>query len=166
MNLAALTDLDLARLLGEAEDPGPVLAELERRDAEGEPLTTAAGWTAPAGSGPSSGRTRRLRAKDSYEEYLEAQYTRAIEDCAGVLLSKEGMRLAMSTRPRLEREIFTGPWSVAERCASEELKAWWLEHGRQTATSWRWYVAHDRRARRAAELVSMRGHDGHRRKAS
>jgi hypothetical protein len=154
---ARLTDLDLANMLATADDPSPLLAELDRRDAHREPYTVHIAWFAPEHR-PQRRSLPRQRAKDSYEEYLESQYAKALEDCAGVLLSKEGIAAARAGRPQLEREIFTGPWSQAERYASEELRAWWLEHGRQTRTSWRYHVSHDQKARRAAELVNLRGH--------
>lgn len=65
--------------------------------------------------------------RKAFEDYREGQYARALDDCAGVLLNREGKAQRVDTY-----SLFIGSHQRADRWASEELRAWWARHGRMT----------------------------------
>ena len=80
-------------------------------------------------------RWREVRA--DFELILESSYARAVDDCAGVLLNTRG-RAAFPLTTRTPAagvdaySLFYGPQVRVRAYASDELKAWFDEHGRLT----------------------------------
>jgi predicted component of type VI protein secretion system len=72
-------------------------------------------------------RITLAQARELYREYVYTQWLQAEEDCRGVLLTKQ----AQTARVDAE-SLFSGPAHIAYARASDELKAWWAEHGRLT----------------------------------
>ncbi|MBN0039362.1 hypothetical protein JN535_04130 [Cellulosimicrobium cellulans] len=68
---------------------------------------------------------KRVRAE--YELYREQQYAAAVEACNTVLLNREALAAGID-----KFALFKGRRDHAEKWASEELLAWWREHGRMT----------------------------------
>jgi hypothetical protein len=66
-------------------------------------------------------------ARAAYRKALEDQYFAAETATNGYLLTAEGQRKGIDPR-----ELWRGNETYARRWASEELKAWWDEHGRLT----------------------------------
>lgn len=79
-----------------------------------------------------AGETRDETVRQLYREEVHAQWLAAEEATRGNLLSKRGQRSGVDPR-----ELFSGPASRARAYASEELKRWWQDHPRQTATEFR-----------------------------
>ncbi|MGI5350217.1 phage minor capsid protein [Streptomyces sp. CA-250714] len=72
-------------------------------------------------------RITRREARELYDEYVYAQYLAAEEDCRGYLLNKRAEMAGVDPI-----SLFSGPARIAYARASDELKAWWAEHGRMT----------------------------------
>jgi hypothetical protein len=66
---------------------------------------------------------RALRME--YEDYLEATYARAAEDCRGALLNERGRRAGVESR-----SLFMGNARRAHAYASPELIEWWQTNPR------------------------------------
>nr|WP_053913729.1 phage minor capsid protein [Streptomyces sp. TP-A0875] len=79
---------------------------------------------AAAGDAP---RVTRAEARQMYDEYVYRQYLAAEDACNGYLLSKKAQAAGVDPG-----RLFSGPARVAYAHASDELKAWWKEHGRLT----------------------------------
>jgi len=77
-----------------------------------------------AGEAP---RITRAEARALYEEYVYAQLLAAEDATNGNLLSAAARAAGVSPL-----SLFSGPARIAHSRASEELKAWWSEHGRLT----------------------------------
>jgi hypothetical protein len=69
----------------------------------------------------------RAEARRLYDEYVYRQYLQAEDELRGVLLSKKA-----AAAGRSPVTLFSGPARIAHANASDELKEWWLEHGRLT----------------------------------
>jgi hypothetical protein len=69
----------------------------------------------------------RAEARRLYDEYVYRQMLAADDALNGVLLNKKARAAGHSPL-----SLFSGPARIAYSRASEELKAWWAEHGRQT----------------------------------
>lgn len=59
--------------------------------------------------------------KSDYLSHIDAEYDKALEFCAGVLVNKAGREQHVDGYV-----LFTGTQARADRYASEELKAYWL----------------------------------------
>jgi hypothetical protein len=68
---------------------------------------------------------REVRAE--FEDYREAAYERAHEQCNGVLLNARGERAGIDPC-----SLFIGPQARALAYASEELRDYWQQHPRLT----------------------------------
>lgn len=68
---------------------------------------------------------RAMRA--DFEHYRHSRFVRAHTELRGELLNAAGRAARIDPA-----SLFLGPWSRVERYASEELKAWFAEHGRLT----------------------------------
>lgn len=174
-NTQHMTDGDLAQAMAEAYTTNPEHAAaieqiLDQRDAQGETFTpqswgqgTSAGTTPGASNGggrPAANVAGRMKegAAAEYDRYAMSQYSKALEDLNGVLLNEAGKAYARSGHTGLEYQIFRSPWSQAQKYASEELKQWWLENGRETHSSFRYGLNHWSVDRAAAQAVAARGH--------
>ncbi|WP_425589010.1 phage minor capsid protein [Streptomyces similanensis] len=69
----------------------------------------------------------RAEARRMYEEYVYRQMLAADEACNGVLLNAKARAAGHSPL-----SLFSGPARISHARASDELKAWWAEHGRMT----------------------------------
>ncbi|MCX4672398.1 hypothetical protein OG453_38060 [Streptomyces sp. NBC_01381] len=69
----------------------------------------------------------RREARALYDEYVYRQYLQAEADCRGYLLNKKAQ--AAGHAPV---SLFSGPAHIAHARASDELKEWWVQHGRLT----------------------------------
>jgi hypothetical protein len=67
----------------------------------------------------------------AFEDYLIAEINRAEAACGGVLLNERGRLAGIDPE-----SLFRGREDRAERWASEELLAYWREHGRMTFKQW------------------------------
>lgn len=65
--------------------------------------------------------------RSAYQDYLEAKYAAAENDCNAIMLSRRG--LAAGVDPMT---LFYGPRSRVVAYASEELQEWFRAHGRIT----------------------------------
>ncbi|MCA1218844.1 phage minor capsid protein [Streptomyces sp. 8L] len=72
-------------------------------------------------------RITRREARALYDEYVYAQYLKAEDDLRGVLLTKAADLAGVHPM-----SLFSGPARIAHARASDELRAWWGEHGRVT----------------------------------
>jgi len=66
--------------------------------------------------------------KIDWELYVEAEYNRALEECAGVLINRTGMFSGIDGY-----SLFMGPESRVKKYASEELLAYFAHNPRLTA---------------------------------
>lgn len=74
---------------------------------------------------------RYHEARAEYEVYTEGRYARAMDDCAGVLLSQRGRQAGVSSY-----SLFSGPWVRVQAYGSRELQDWFAANGRMTYTEW------------------------------
>lgn len=63
--------------------------------------------------------------KNDYLSYVDYEYLAAEEDCAGVLVNKEGQALRIDGF-----DLFRGTRLRAMKYASEELLQWWADNPR------------------------------------
>ncbi|MGW3511186.1 phage minor capsid protein [Streptomyces sp. NPDC000994] len=85
---------------------------------------TARDAAAEAGEAP---QVTRAEARRMYDEYCYRQLLAAEEALNGNLLSKQAQAAGHSPL-----NLFSGPARIAHSRASDDLKAWWAEHGRMT----------------------------------
>ncbi|MFJ2017238.1 phage minor capsid protein [Streptomyces nodosus] len=69
----------------------------------------------------------RAEARAMYDEYVYRQMLAAVDACNGYLFNKKAAGKGYS-----ELSLFSGPARIAYARASDDLKAWWAEHGRMT----------------------------------
>lgn len=67
--------------------------------------------------------------KYAWDMYIEAEYNRALEECAGVLVNRLGQSKGVDGY-----SLFTGTWIRSKKFASEELLAYWAHNPRLTAS--------------------------------
>lgn len=103
---------------------------------------------------PSEWKPRKItpneRVAEEYWSYAQNQYQTALEELNGVLFNHKYAALARE-KGVYEDALFMGPLHVANKYASDELKAWWAINGRETQTSYR-YMALGRPSDRKAWL--------------
>ncbi|WP_445396452.1 phage minor capsid protein [Streptomyces sp. LE64] len=69
----------------------------------------------------------RREARELYDEYVYRQFLAAEADLSGYLLTKKA-----AAAGHAPVGLFSGPARIAYARASDELKAWWAQHGRLT----------------------------------
>ena len=81
---------------------------------------------------------RKMRA--DFELYRHSRFLRAHSELRGELLNARGRAAPIDAGT-----LFMGPWSRVELYASEELKAWFAEHGRLTVDEFetQWWNGRD-----------------------
>ncbi|MEV5710148.1 hypothetical protein [Actinoallomurus sp. NPDC052274] len=109
-----------------------VVAEMERRDRLIADERAARARVQQQLDRDARRRTRDERLREEYQLYVEAAYQAAEEATRGHMLNRVGETAGV--RPR---ELFSGPWPRARKYASEELLAWWEDHGRMTFTEFK-----------------------------
>lgn len=72
-------------------------------------------------------RLTRREARALYDEYVYRQYLAAEDDLRGYLLNKKAQTDGIDPV-----SLFRGPARIAHARASDELRAWWAQHGRLT----------------------------------
>ena len=65
--------------------------------------------------------------KSDYLSYIDAEYDKALEHCAGVLVNKAGREQHVDGYC-----LFTGTQARADKYASAELLEYWMDHPRLT----------------------------------
>lgn len=106
--------------------------------AERPDLTDAEMFRAYAAAG--AAQTPEEQCRDAYEQYNASQYSRALEECSGVLLNARGKEKKVDSY-----SLFQGNVNTAKAYASEELQAWWRSNGRRTYAAFRFsYLANGR----------------------
>lgn len=101
-------------------------------------LTDAEMFRAYAAAG--AAQTPEEQCRDAYEQYNAAQYSRALEECSGVLLNARGKEKRVDSY-----SLFQGNVNTAKAYASEELQAWWRTNGRRSYAAFRFsYLSNDR----------------------
>lgn len=110
---------------------------------------------------PAARKERKLNSRqineEEYQQYLGAQMQRAEEELS-VLLNNANLQEARQKGVDLY-QLFTGPYHVAQKYASEELKDWWLANGRETLGSWRYKAFHRPTDKVHADRVRSLGHE-------
>lgn len=111
---------------------------------------------------PAVRRERQLTAKEQageqYQEYLNTQMAKALDDLNGVFFNRANHAEARQ-RGFTEETLFTAPWQVANKYASDELKDWWLQNGRESLKSYRYKITQNQSDKWAADAVRKRGHE-------
>jgi hypothetical protein len=119
--------------LAEAMDPAPDpngWGALADDAAFSEELATAIAQQSARDAAVAEGAApalTRAEARALYDEYVYRQYLQAEDELRGVLLNKQAQAAGRSPVT-----LFSGPARIAHANASDELKQWWLEHGRLT----------------------------------
>ncbi|MFI5993157.1 phage minor capsid protein [Streptomyces sp. NPDC051362] len=125
-----LADRDaLAEAMGPAPDPngwGALADDAAFSDELAAAIAQQSARDAAVAEGSAPVLTR-AEARAMYDEYVYRQYLQAEDDLRGVLLSKKA-----AAAGRSPITLFSGPARIAHANASDELKQWWLEHGRLT----------------------------------
>lgn len=80
---------------------------------------------------------REMRA--DFEHYRHSRFVRAHTELRGELLNAEGRNARIDPGT-----LFLGPRARVDRYASEELQAWFAEHGRLTVEEFevQWWIGH------------------------
>lgn len=65
--------------------------------------------------------------KQDYQRHVDHQYLKALEECSGVLVNKEGRAQGIDGFT-----LFSGPTARAQKYASEELLEFWEKYPRRT----------------------------------
>lgn len=106
-----------------------------------DPFGTVLNGAASPVTNPALRPARKLtpneRAAEEYWDYAQNQYQTALEDLNGVLFNKKQLAAARE-KGITEDQLFTGPFHVANKYASDELREWWRANGRETQTSYRY----------------------------
>ncbi|WP_141575887.1 hypothetical protein [Actinomadura sp. WMMA1423] len=122
--LQALTDEELADLFQRWNRRSfvadAVLREADRRDKVDEKARQKATRQARR-------RAKEAGLRDAYQDWVHSQYLLAEEYTRGNLLNRVGKAAGVDPY-----SLFSGQWSRARKYASEELVAFWGEHGRIT----------------------------------
>jgi hypothetical protein len=136
VDLKALTDDELAERYAADEDlAAEILREMARRDRKArQHARDAARWAA---------------TYDEWHAGAYAQYLAAEAECRGNLVHKSA--LDDVTDPF---SLWTGSEAWATRCASEELKDFWMLHPRVTVSQFQAGKRADKRAAREAARVA------------
>jgi ADP-ribosyltransferase exoenzyme/Phage Mu protein F like protein len=104
---------------------------------------------------------RNLNARqvneEEYRQYVGSQINRALDDLNGVFFNNKMLQTARS-KGITEESLFTGPYHVAQKYASDELKEWWLQNGRETLGSFRYRVFQRPTDKVHADRVKNLGH--------
>ncbi len=103
--------------------------------------------------------SRDEQAGEEFDAYVSTSYARALDSTAGNFISRK-MAEEAKRRGITSESLFTGPVATAKKFASEELIAYWEEHGRQTFTSYRYHMFHAPSDAKAAEVVRRSGFQG------
>lgn len=101
--------------------------------------------------------TQRQIVEEEYQQYIGAQIARA-ENELSVIFNNKNRQLAMDKGIDIY-QLFTGPYHVAQKYASEELKEWWLVNSRETLGSFRYKAFHWASDKDYADTVRMYGHE-------
>jgi len=124
-----------------------ITEERDGEEHERPDLTDAEMFRAYAAAG--AAQTPEEQCRDAYEQYNAAQYSRALDECAGVLLNARGKEKKVDSY-----SLFQGNVNTAKAYASEELQAWWRENGRRTYAAFRFSYLSNGRDRGAWERSS------------
>lgn len=103
--------------------------------------------------------TRDEQVAEQFDAYVSMQYSRALEWTNGNFM-KRSLEEEARRRGLTSESIFLAPAKVAKKFASEELLAFWEQHGRQTFTSYRYDMFRAPSDRKAAETVRRMGWQG------
>jgi hypothetical protein len=135
------------------------------KEAEAVNAAKSAGLIKPDPSpvrNPAARPERQLTAKEQageqYQEYLNTQMAKALDDLNGVFFNRANHAEARA-RGFTEETLFTAPWQVANKYASDELKDWWLTNGRESLKSYRYKITQNQSDKWAADAVRKRGHE-------
>lgn len=106
-----------------------------------DPFGTVLDGGADAVTNPTLRKERKLtpneKVAEEYWDYAQTQYQTALEELNGVLFNSKFHDLARE-KGISEDSLFTGPFHVANKYASDELREWWRLNGRETQTSYRY----------------------------
>lgn len=108
---------------------------------------------------PARKLSRDEQVAEEFDAYVSTSYARALDATAGNFISR-AMEAEAKRRGITSEDLFTGPVATARKFASEELIAYWEEHGRQTFTSYRYHMFHMPADAKAAEVVRRAGFQG------
>lgn len=90
--------------------------------------------------------------RSDYETYVEMEWLKAEDECAGVLLNKTGRAAGVDPRT-----LWQGTTARARKYASEELKTFWQRHGRINFATFRADALGRRSDRAAREATTKEG---------
>ncbi|TYK47164.1 phage minor capsid protein [Actinomadura decatromicini] len=79
-----------------------------------------------------TGRGFEDLARASYKDHVHRQWLAAERATRGALLNRAGEARGIDPG-----RLFSGPEATARKWASDELKAWWDQHGRMTFAEWK-----------------------------
>lgn len=102
---------------------------------------------------PQRSLTPHERAREEFDGYRYSQYRKAENDL-GYLLNAEGRKAGID-----DLSLFSGPVSRVNKYGSEELKAWFNQHGRPTLASFRHSLYGWASDARAAQRAKTQGFD-------
>lgn len=95
-------------------------------------------------------------ASEEYQNYVYNQYSAALDETNGTFFNAANHAEA-KRRGIDEINLFSGPYQTAQKYASEELKAFWQQQGRETLASFRYKLLGRETDRKAAESVARQG---------
>lgn len=95
---------------------------------------------------------------EQFQDLMNTQMAKALDDLNGVFFNNANLSTARA-KGFTEETLWTAPWQVANKYASEELKDWWLANGRETVQSFRYKITGHTTDKYAADNVRARGHE-------
>jgi hypothetical protein len=139
-----------ARLVQSIREQDKRDAEIRRYAQDNDPSTNPA-------AKPERALTQTERIREEYSQYIGAQINRALDDLNGVFFNNKMLSTARA-KGITEEQLFTGSYNIAQKYASEELKEWWLQNGRETLGSFRYRIAQQPSDYKHALRVKNLGH--------
>jgi ADP-ribosyltransferase exoenzyme/Phage Mu protein F like protein len=130
--------------------------EQEKLDAEAKRYRDENPATNPTVK-PERNLNARQVNEEEYQQYIGSQINRALDDLNGVFFNNKMLATARA-KGITEESLFTGPYHVAQKYASDELKEWWLANGRETLGSFRYRVFQRPTDKVHADRVKNLGH--------
>lgn len=155
----ALSEIFEWRDARDAERDAEIAAETQRQQAaaaaaiaaeddpsfEGNPVRNPA-------RRPGRHLTTEQRTREEYTFFVHSQFLQAEDDCRGNMLTEEGRRKGIDPVT-----LFSGNGQAVRAYASDELKAWFHQHGRLSYQAYRYQVLGwetDRKASERARIAS------------
>lgn len=155
---AAVEDAkEAARAALRAEYDAAQAAKLDAQvQAEGATMKTEESPALNPAKRPERNLNAYQQAGEEFQNYMYNQYNRALDETNGNLFNAAN-HAAAKKRGYDEIDLFSGPYRIAKKYASEELLQFWEREGRETLGSFRYKLLGRPSDLKAAQTVAREG---------